>query len=169
MNKATVCGLAAVLFVAAMPVFGAGGGGGGAGGGGGGESAQAPPADPDYVQGVAAVGAKDWPEVVARMGSVVKREPKNADAWNYMGYAHRQMGEMDKSFESYEIALQINPNHRGAREYLGEAYLMVDKLAQAEEQLKALDKLCFFPCEEYSDLKEHIARYKLDHQTTAAR
>jgi len=118
--------------------------------------------------GVAAVSAKDWPEVIARMGKVVARDPKNADARNYMGYAYRQMGEMDKSFENYEIALRLDPKHRDAREYLGEAYLMVGKLAQAEEQLKALDKLCFFPCEQYTDLKERIARYRLEHLTKAA-
>lgn len=169
MNKTMLSAAAALLFVAAAPVFGAGGGGGGGGGGaGGGESAQAAAADPDFAAGVAAVSAKDWPEVIARMGQVVARDPKNADARNYMGYAYRQMGEMDKSFENYEIALRLDPKHRDAREYLGEAYLMVGKLAQAEEQLKALDKLCFFPCEQYTDLKERIARYRLEHLTKAA-
>jgi tetratricopeptide (TPR) repeat protein len=166
MNKKILSAATALLIVATLPALGAGGGGGG---GGGGDAAQAVSADPEFNQGVAAVAAKNWPQVIARMGSVVARDPKNADAWNYMGYAYRQMGEMDKSFKHYEMALQLNPKHRGAHEYLGEAYLMVGKLAQAEEQLKALDKLCFLPCEEYSDLKEHIAKYKLEHQATASR
>ena len=112
--------------------------------------------------------AKDCSQVIGRMGAVIKRDAKNADAWNYMGYAYRQVGEMDNSFKHYETALQINPKHRGAHEYLGEAYLQVGKLSQAEEQLKALDKICFFPCEQYSDLKEHIADYKRAHPTRAA-
>ena len=68
----------------------------------------------------------------------------------------------------FSRALQINPKHRGVHEYLGEAYLQVGKLSQAEEQLKALDKICFLPCEQYSELKEHIADYKRALPTRAA-
>jgi tetratricopeptide (TPR) repeat protein len=159
--------LAACVLLAALPALGAGGGGGG--GGGGGEIAKVVNADPDFREGVAAVAARNWQQVVARMGNVIARAPKNADAWNYMGYAYRQMGEMDNSFKYYEAALQLNPKHRGAHEYLGEAYLQVGKLAQAEDQLKALDKICLLPCEEYSELKEHIAKYKREHQASASR
>ncbi len=114
------------------------------------------------------MAAKNWQQVINRMGTVIQRDPKNADAWNYLGYAYRQLGEMDNSFKHYETALQLNPKHRGAHEYLGEAYLQVGKLAKAEEQLKALDKLCVLPCDEYSDLKEHIAKYKREHQSSAS-
>ena len=56
--------------------------------------------------------------------------------------------------------MRLNPKHRGAHEYMGEAYLMANNLAKAEEQLKELDQLCLFPCEEYSDLKKAVAAYK---------
>lgn len=167
--RKTILTAAAVTFIfISLPALAAGGGGGGAGGGGG-ETGQSFAADPNFSQGVAAVQARNWSQVIARMGSVIARDPKNADAWNYLGYAYRQMGEMDKSFRHYETALQLNPQHRGAHEYLGEAYLQVGKLAEAEEQLKMLDKLCFLPCEEYTDLKEHVAKYKREHQATASR
>ena len=166
MKKTSLAAAAALIIAAMSPAFGAGGGGGG--GGGGGETAMAKPADPDYRAGLDAVKAKDWAQVVARMGAVVERDAKNADAWNYMGYAYRQMGDMDNSFKHYETALQLNPKHRGAHEYMGEAYLMVGKVAQAEEHLKALDKLCFFPCEEFSELKEKVADYKRDHPPARA-
>jgi cytochrome c-type biogenesis protein CcmH/NrfG len=126
--------------------------------------AKAPPGtDPDYQAGVKAVGAKAWPEVIARMGHVIQKDPKNANAWNYMGFAYRQMGEMDNSFKHYEKALQINPNHRGAHEYMGEAYLQVGNLAKAEEHLKALAKICASSCNEYSELEERVAAYKQAH------
>lgn len=160
---------AAVGFVVAVaPALGAGGDGGGSGGGGGGEPMQAAPADPDFEAGVAAVASRDWPQVIVRMGQVVSRDPTNADAHNYLGYAYRHLSQMDDSFRHYETALQLNPKHRGAREYLGEAYLQVGRLEQAEEQLKVLDRLCFFPCEEYRDLKAQIAKYKRERQTAAA-
>jgi Flp pilus assembly protein TadD len=140
-------------------------GGGGAGGGSGGTTAAAA-IDPDFQAGEAAVKRKDWNEAITRMNLVIEREPRNADAWNYLGYAYRQNGDMDNSFRHYEQALQINPRHRNAHEYMGEAYLQVGKLAEAEVHLKALDKLCFFPCEQYTELKEKIALYK---QQQAAR
>ena len=40
---------------------------------------------------------------------------------------------------------------------------MTGNLAKAEEHLARLDKLCFFRCKEYSDLKAAIAKYKQEH------
>jgi len=163
LHACALAAAAALLF--AMPAWAAGGGGGGSGGGGSGGSAGAPQAaaDPEYAAGEAAVKKKDWPQVVARMSAVLLHDDRNADAWNYMGYAYRQMGDMDNSFRHYEKALQLNPRHRGAHEYLGEAYLQVGQLAKAEEHLKVLDKLCWLPCEEYSELKEKIQGYRREH------
>jgi len=84
------------------------------------------------------------------------------------GGAARQSGDLQSAFAHYERALQIDPSHRGAHEYVGEAWLMAGNLAKAEEHLKALDKLCFFPCEEYSDLKAEIARYRREHPGRAS-
>ena len=70
---------------------------------------------------------------------------------------------MTTVFFHYQQALRIDPQHRGAHEYMGEAYLMVDNPAKAKEHLAALDKLCFFPCEEFSDLKKAIAAYERSH------
>jgi lipoprotein NlpI len=67
---------------------------------------------------------------------------------------------MDLVFKHYSEALRINPKHRGAHEYIGEAYLMVGNLGKAKEHLGQLDKLCFFPCGEYTDLKKAVAAYE---------
>jgi len=64
---------------------------------------------------------------------------------------------MSLVFKHYNEALRIDPDHRGAHEYLGEAYLMVGNVAKAKEHLSVLDKLCFFPCDEFTDLKKAIA------------
>ena len=60
----------------------------------------------------------------------------------------------------YQKALAIDPKHRGAHEYIGEAYLMVGNVTKAKEHLGQLDKLCFFGCNEYSDLKKSISAYE---------
>jgi tetratricopeptide (TPR) repeat protein len=121
------------------------------------------PADPDFKAGVAAVKRQAWPEVLTRMNAVVQRDARNADAWNYLGYAYRHLGDMDKSFSHYDKALQIDPDHRGAHEYMGEAYLQVGKLAEAEAQVRALDKICWLPCEELRDLKAKVAAWRKAH------
>ena len=63
-------------------------------------------------------------------------------------------------FKHYGEALRIDPKHKGAHEYVGEAYLLVGNVAKAKEHLAALDKLCFFSCEEYRDLKKAIQEYE---------
>jgi hypothetical protein len=68
--------------------------------------------------------------------------------------------DMSLVFKHYNEALRIDPKHKGANEYLGEAYLMVNNLPKAKEQLAVLDKLCFFSCKEYSELKKSIADYE---------
>ena len=92
--------------------------------------------------------------------SVVKAEPRNADAWNYIGFSHRKLEQYDKALAAYNKALAIDPKHRGAREYLGELYLMTGNVAKAEAQLRKLDGICTFGCEEYDDLKAAIAKHK---------
>lgn len=67
---------------------------------------------------------------------------------------------MDLVFRHYNEALRLEPNHRGAHEYLGEAYLMAGNLAKAKEHLEVLDRLCSVGCEEYTLLKNAVAAYE---------
>ena len=149
--------------VLAWPLAASAAGGGGGGGGGGAEAEAATVQrnkDPDYAAGMAAKTAKDWQQVISRMDTYVKRKPDDADGWNELGYAYRKSGQLPPALDAYDKALKINPKHRGAHEYLGEAYLQMNDLARAEQELKTLDKLCFFPCEEFTDLKQKIGDYK---------
>ena len=58
------------------------------------------------------------------------------------------------------------PKHRGAHEYIGEAYLALNDLANAKQHLAKLDSLCFLPCSEYTDLKKAIQEYEQNGGTT---
>ena len=113
-----------------------------------------------FAAGRAAIDARDWPAAIRALSSAALRDTRNADIQNYLGYAYRHTGQMDRAFEHYERALQLNPRHRGAHEYLGEAYLLVNDLPKAEVHLAALEKICLIPCEEYDDLKKAIAEYR---------
>ena len=116
--------------------------------------------DPDYAAGKQAIDTKDWSTAIKSLNSAALRDTRNADIQNYLGYAYRNAGQLDLAFRHYQRALQLNPRHRGAHEYVGEAYLMVHNLAKAEEHLVALQKICLIPCEEYADLKKKIMEYR---------
>jgi tetratricopeptide (TPR) repeat protein len=121
------------------------------------------PTDPDIVRANKAIKDKNWNQAVELLKKALAHDNKNAEIYNLLGYSERNRGSLDVAFQYYEKALELNPKHRGAHEYIGEAYLMTGNLAKAEEHLAALDKLCFLPCEEYTDLKAAIAAYKRKH------
>jgi cytochrome c-type biogenesis protein CcmH/NrfG len=122
--------------------------------------APAPSDPPSYRAGVEAIRAGDFPKAIALLKEHVADKPGDANGWNWLGYASRKTGDLDAAFSHYRKALTIDPKHRGAHEYIGEAYLMAKDPAKAEEHLKILDRLCFLPCEEFSDLKKAIAAYR---------
>jgi len=116
--------------------------------------------DPDYAAGKKAIETRNWQAAIKLLNSAALRDTRNADIQNYLGYAHRNSGQMEFAFKHYGRALQLNPRHRGAHEYVGEAYLLVDNLPKAEEHLAALHKICLIPCEEYDDLRKKIEVYR---------
>jgi tetratricopeptide (TPR) repeat protein len=133
----------------------------GAAGGGGGEGATpAKPEDPQYTAAVKAIKAKEYAKAIPLLEGVTQREPQNADAYNWLAYATRKNGDPAASIPIYEKALAIDPKHRGAHEYIGEAYLMLGDVAKAKRHLAALDSLCWLPCEEYRDLKKAVQGYE---------
>ena len=116
--------------------------------------------DPDQTAAVKAIKAGDFPTAIRLLEGVVARNGKDADAYNWLAYAMRRNGNPAGSIPIYEKALALNPKHRGAHEYIGEAYLALDNLPKAKEHLAQLNSLCFFPCEEYSDLKRAVETYE---------
>ena len=113
--------------------------------------------DPDYASGRQAIEAKDWTGAIRLLSSAALRDTRNADIQNYLGFAHRSLGDLSPAFRHYNRALLLNPRHRGAHEYAGEAYLMIGNFAKAEEHLAALQKICLIPCAEYGQLARKIA------------
>lgn len=116
--------------------------------------------DPDYESGKKALEANDWQRAIENFNRAAAKDQKNADVQNGLGYAWRKSGKLDLAFKHYNEALRLDQRHRGAHEYIGEAYLMANNLPKAEEHLKALDSLCFFSCAEYSNLKKAVEEHK---------
>ena len=123
-------------------------------------TASSKPADPDYTAAVTAIKAEKFAAAIPLLEAVVQRDASNANAYNWLGYATRKTGNPAASIPLYEKALALDPKHRGAHEYIGEAYLMLGNLPKAKEHLARLDKLCFFSCEEYRDLKKAVDQYE---------
>src|SRR5262245_23491500 len=86
--------------------------------------------DPDYAAGRKAIDAKEWHAAIKSLSSAALRSPDNADIQNYLGYAYRNTGKHDLAFKHYKQALVLNPRHKGAHEYIGEAYLIKGDLKQ---------------------------------------
>jgi tetratricopeptide (TPR) repeat protein len=110
-----------------------------------------------------AVDAKDWQSAIGHFEKAVLLEPTNADGFNLLAYSLRKQAKpnLSKAFENYLIALKLDPKHKGAHEYIGEAYLLDKKPDEAKKHLAILEKLCGNKaCEEYVDLAKAIAEYK---------
>lgn len=99
----------------------------------------------------------DFDTAIDKLKDVVDEEPKNADAWNLLGYSYRNSGEMDLAWDAYERALAIDPEHKGAHAYLGEWYLKQGDLDSAKAQLAKLEMLCPSGCEEREALEDSLA------------
>lgn len=116
--------------------------------------------DPDYAAAKVAMEKKNWPEAVKRFQQAALRDPDSADLHNYLGFSYRNLKQMELAFKYYKRSIELNPRHRGAHEYIGEAYLMVGDLPSAEIHLAALREICLIPCEELDDLDKAVKAYR---------
>ena len=83
------------------------------------------------------------------------KDKKNADLLNYFGYALRKTGDFEKAEIFYLKGLELDTEHLGINEYLGELYVQTGRIELAKERLQVL-KGC--KCEEYDELKELIEK-----------
>ena len=89
---------------------------------------------------------------------LTKREDlgtKRADIYNLLGFSYRKLEnpDLDKSFAAYMMAIELDPSHLGAHEYLGEVYLMRNQKEKALIILEKLDQVAGSNTEEYKELK----------------
>jgi Flp pilus assembly protein TadD len=114
----------------------------------------------DYQAGQLAVQAKNWTKAAEHFRKATERDPRNADAWNMLGYSSRWLGRMSDSMTAYERALTLQPDHKGANQYLGVAFLRNNELPKAEAQLAKLERICGSNCEETRLMAKAIADFK---------
>ena len=86
-----------------------------------------------------------------------KKKPLQADTLNYLGFTTRKLGDYENGEKYYLLGLEIDPDHKGINEYLGELYVVTNRLDLAKERLNVLENC---NCEEYDELKEIISGTK---------
>ena len=85
------------------------------------------------------------------------KSPNKPDTLNYLGFTTRKLGDYTNGEKYYLQGLAIDPNHVGINEYLGELYIVTNRIDLAKERLKVLENC---KCEEYDELKEIISGTK---------
>ncbi len=85
------------------------------------------------------------------------KKPNKPDTLNYLGFTTRKLGDYENGEKYYLQGLELDPNHIGINEYLGELYVATNRVELAKERLEIL-KGC--NCDEFNDLKEIIAGTK---------
>ena len=110
------------------------------------------------------IESEDYQAAIDKLKAALKESPEDADLLNLTAYSQRKLQRFDEAMVNYQKALEIDPGHRGANEYLGELYLQLGQPEKAEERLKVLDDECFFGCDEYDELKLAIENWRAENQ-----
>ena len=104
---------------------------------------------------------KKFDKSIKLLEKIAKRKDlgdKKADVYNLLGFSYRKHSEpnLDKAFDAYKTALEANPEHLGAHEYLGELYITLGNMAKANEMLLNLENIAGTKTMEYTKLKKAI-------------
>src|ERR1044071_9477068 len=110
---------------------------------------------PDLTSVRAKIKAKDYNAALTELRDLAE-DVQQADVYNLLGFTLRKTGDTKTSLTYYTKALELQPDHKAAREYLGELYVETGNLDKAKEQLAVLAKLCPGGCEERDDLQKAI-------------
>lgn len=112
--------------------------------------------DVDLASVRAKIKAQDYKTALTELRDLAE-DTQNADIYNLLGFTLRKTGDYATSLSYYTKALDLQPDHKAAREYLGELYVETGHMDKAKEQLATLTKLCPAGCEEREDLQRAIA------------
>ena len=102
----------------------------------------------------------NYSSAMTSLTTYTQANPWDADGFNWLGYSYRKLGRFDLSEQAYARALRLDPQHKGAHEYLGELYLQTGRLVEAKEKLAALEAICGKDCEEYRELAQAIVAHQ---------
>lgn len=108
---------------------------------------------PDLMKARALIKEKKFAEAREELLRLADTN-QHADLYNLLGFSLRKTGDYKRALTYYQKALDFDPNHKSAREYLGELYLETNQPEKAREQHAILVRLCPEGCEEREDLEK---------------
>jgi tetratricopeptide (TPR) repeat protein len=111
---------------------------------------------PDLTSVRAKIKAKEFKAAIAELTPMLETH-QHADVYNLLGFSLRKTGDAKQAYTFYRKALEFDPEHKGALEYLGELYVETGQIDKARENVALLKKLCPTGCEELADLEQAIA------------
>jgi tetratricopeptide (TPR) repeat protein len=110
---------------------------------------------PDLASVRAKIKAKDFKAALAELTPMLATY-QHADVYNLMGFSLRKTGDYKQAYTFYRKALDFDPDHKGALEYLGELYVETGQVDKAKENVARLRQLCPSGCEELADLEKAV-------------
>ena len=125
-----------------------------AGGPGDGTTSSSWMEDKRMLKALSFISNKKHRDAVKILTALVADKPDFANAWNYLGFSLRKIGAYERSEKAYLTALRLDPNHRGAHEYLAELYLQTSRRKKALELERSLTRICQYGCPELDELRE---------------
>tara|TARA_B100001123_G_scaffold379253_1_gene447992 strand:- start:140 stop:607 length:468 start_codon:yes stop_codon:yes gene_type:complete len=90
-----------------------------------------------------------------RLLKAYEKDKKNPDILNYLGFTLRKKGDFKNAEIYYLKGLELDSDHPGINEYLGELYVETNRINLAKERLEVL-RGC--NCEEFQELQEIIEK-----------
>jgi Flp pilus assembly protein TadD len=99
---------------------------------------------------------------IATLERIIQQRPRNADALNLLGYAHRKSGDLQTSREYYTRALLVDPSHDGALAYMGELELQQGNFEAASALRTRLVSVCPTGCDALDELNAAFAAAGID-------
>ncbi|MGL4609088.1 MAG: tetratricopeptide repeat protein [Trueperaceae bacterium] len=113
-----------------------------------------------YNDAQALVEVEDYQGAIDILLPMSEAEPENPDIFNLLGYSHRKLEMYEEALAYYTTALELDPMHLGANEYLGELYLETHEPELAAERVEVLKEACPDGCEELEELEAAVAAYQ---------
>lgn len=99
---------------------------------------------------------EDYQRAIDELNRFIKDEGETADALNLLGFSNRKLKNYDDAYDYYTRALEMDPDHIGATEYLGELYVETEQMDKAQTQLARLKEICPADCSEFQKLQDVI-------------
>ena len=93
---------------------------------------------------------KTYEKAIKYLLEANSQNPVDPDILNLLGFSHRKIGDYENAEIYYSMGLELDPKHVGINEYMGELFVVTNRLDKAKERLAVLEDC---NCKEYKELK----------------